>query len=93
MDAASLADLSKTHADPARSSLALQARLFRFQQTIGKPEKCTFPVIAAVHGSVIGLGVDLISACDIRYAADNSSFAIKVGLRSSRLHRDNTVLT
>ena len=56
--------------------------MIRFQRAIGAPERTPFPVIVAVHGPVIGLGVDMISVCDIRYAASNSSFAIKVELRT-----------
>jgi len=54
--------------------------MIRFQRAIGAPERAPFPVIVAVHGHVIGLGVDMISVCDIRYAASDSSFAIKVEL-------------
>lgn len=58
----------------------MRKKLLEFQQAIGAPERCPFPVIAAVHGHVIGLGVDMISACDIRYAAADSKFAIKVSV-------------
>ncbi|KAG1906711.1 uncharacterized protein F5891DRAFT_1003512 [Suillus fuscotomentosus] len=33
--------------------------------------------IAAVHGIVIGLGIDIISACDVRHAASDAKFSIK----------------
>ncbi|KAG1881959.1 ClpP/crotonase-like domain-containing protein [Suillus tomentosus] len=33
--------------------------------------------IAAVHGIVNGLGIDIISACDVRHAASNAKFSIK----------------
>ncbi|KIM37656.1 hypothetical protein M413DRAFT_448432 [Hebeloma cylindrosporum] len=68
---------SETTLDSARASLQTRNRLLAFQKAIGAPERAPFPVIAAVHGYVIGLGVDLIGICDIRYAAANSSFAIK----------------
>lgn len=42
---------------------------------------CTKPVIAAVHGACIGGGLDLISACDIRYAAADT----KISLRETRV--------
>ncbi|XP_039241924.1 delta(3,5)-Delta(2,4)-dienoyl-CoA isomerase, mitochondrial-like, partial [Pipra filicauda] len=35
------------------------------------------PVIAAVHGPCIGAGVDLISACDIRFCSQDASFQVK----------------
>lgn len=68
---------SDTSQDPARASLAMRKVLHEFQHAIGAPERCPFPVIVALHGPVVGLGVDLISACDIRYAASNTSFSIK----------------
>ncbi|KAF8628964.1 hypothetical protein AX15_003620 [Amanita polypyramis BW_CC] len=63
--------------DTARSVIALRQHLTEFQNAIGQPERCPFPVIAACHGYVIGLGVDIIAACDIRYAATDTTFSIK----------------
>ena len=40
-------------------------------------EKCRKPVIAAVHGACIGAGVDLVTACDIVYAAADAQFCVK----------------
>ncbi|OXB51870.1 hypothetical protein ASZ78_007018, partial [Callipepla squamata] len=40
-------------------------------------EKCPKPVIAAVHGACIGGGVDLVSACDIRYCSQDAWFQVK----------------
>ncbi|RXW23541.1 hypothetical protein EST38_g2279 [Candolleomyces aberdarensis] len=70
-------DGADTSRDGARSSLAMRKMLLEFQHAIGAPERSPFPVIAATHSHVIGLGVDLISACDIRYAAADSKFSIK----------------
>lgn len=67
-----------TPQDPARSALSTQKELAEFQRAIGTPERCAFPVIVALHGAVVGLGVDLASACDIRYAASNTAFSVKV---------------
>ena len=64
--------------DNARASLQTRKILLALQHAVAAPERAPFPVIAAVHGHVIGLGVDLISACDIRYAASNSTFSVKV---------------
>jgi len=35
-------------------------------------------VIVATHGLALGLAIDIITACDVRYAASNTSFSIKV---------------
>lgn len=39
-------------------------------------EKLPVPVIAAINGGCIGLGMELALACDIRLAADNAVFSI-----------------
>ncbi|KAF9523150.1 Delta2-dienoyl-CoA-isomerase [Crepidotus variabilis] len=63
--------------DNARAALQTHKIILEFQHAIGAPERAPFPVIVALHGHVIGLGVDIIGACDIRYAASNAVFAIK----------------
>ncbi|KAJ7134101.1 ClpP/crotonase-like domain-containing protein [Mycena filopes] len=78
IDLADLSSLSPPDLpDGARTSLATYRHLKEFQRAIGAPERCPFPVIVAVHGLVVGLGIDIISACDIRYAAEETQFTIK----------------
>ncbi|KAJ3842721.1 enoyl-CoA hydratase/isomerase [Lentinula raphanica] len=71
------ADADPNSTDAARIALDFQRQIQPFQQAITAPERCLFPVIAAVHGMIVGLGIDIISACDIRYAASNTKFTIK----------------
>ncbi len=40
-------------------------------------ERCRTPVIAAIAGPCIGGGVDVISACDIRVAAQGAKFSVR----------------
>ncbi|CAJ0963562.1 unnamed protein product, partial [Mesorhabditis belari] len=40
-------------------------------------EKCIKPVIVAIHSHCIGAGIDMITACDIRYATTDATFSIK----------------
>ncbi|KAJ7910407.1 Delta2-dienoyl-CoA-isomerase [Mycena leptocephala] len=77
IDIADLNSVGNTAPDAARKSLGTYHHLKEFQYAIGAPERCPFPVIAVVHGIVVGLGIDIISACDIRYAAEGSQFTIK----------------
>ncbi|KAJ7134120.1 ClpP/crotonase-like domain-containing protein [Mycena filopes] len=77
IDLADLSSSSPDFPDGARASLATYHHLKEFQHAIGAPERCPFPVIVAVHGLVVGLGIDIISACDIRYAAEGTQFTIK----------------
>lgn len=75
-----------TQIDGARSSLAMLRDIKDFQHAIGAPERAPFPVIVAVHGLVLGLGIDIIAACDVRYAAESSQFSIKVRFTRHVLH-------
>ena len=47
------------------------------QDITGSPERCAVPVIAAVTGHCIGGGVDIITACDMRYCTKDANFCIK----------------
>jgi len=47
------------------------------QHTFSSLAECPKPVIAAIHGYCIGAGVDLITACDIRYASADAIFSIR----------------
>ncbi|XP_051018768.1 LOW QUALITY PROTEIN: delta(3,5)-Delta(2,4)-dienoyl-CoA isomerase, mitochondrial [Acomys russatus] len=63
--------------DGARIAWYLRNLICQYQKTFTVIEKCPKPVIAAVHGGCIGAGVDLISACDIRYCAQDAFFQVK----------------
>ena len=78
-----------TPPDPADVTARVQkAARFRhntalMQQTFSALEDCRVPVIAALHGGCMGGGVDLISACDLRYASRDAYltvYEINVGL-------------
>ena len=47
------------------------------QAAVNAIERCRKPVLAAVHGACVGGAVDLIAACDMRYASDDARFSIK----------------
>jgi len=64
--------------DAARAAFHIGHHAKEFQYAIAAPERCPFPVIVATHGLALGLAIDIITACDIRYAASNSIFSIKV---------------
>ncbi|XP_010564739.1 PREDICTED: delta(3,5)-Delta(2,4)-dienoyl-CoA isomerase, mitochondrial [Haliaeetus leucocephalus] len=65
--------------DMARKAWNLRRKIRDYQETFSVLEKCPKPVIAAVHGACIGAGIDLISACDIRYCTQDAWFQVKVG--------------
>ena len=47
------------------------------QESFSAIEECGKPVLSLIHGACIGAGVDLISACDMRWATKDAFFAIK----------------
>jgi len=55
--------------------------LKQFQNAISAIEEAPQPVIGAAHGYALGLAIDILCACDIRYAATSAIMSIKVRFR------------
>jgi enoyl-CoA hydratase len=55
----------------------LRERIVELQHAVNAAESCRKPILAAIHGACIGAGVDLITACDMRYATQNARFSVK----------------
>ncbi|KAK3418835.1 hypothetical protein EUGRSUZ_H04597, partial [Eucalyptus grandis] len=47
------------------------------QDAVTAIERCRKPVLAAVHGACVGGGVDLATACDVRYCTEDAFFSVK----------------
>lgn len=63
--------------DEARQREKLRHLILDLQDTLTSIERCRKPVIASIHGACIGGGIDLISACDMRYCSVDAKFSIK----------------
>ncbi|XP_069602660.1 delta(3,5)-Delta(2,4)-dienoyl-CoA isomerase, mitochondrial-like isoform X1 [Ranitomeya imitator] len=63
--------------DAARIAWGVRKKITEYQKSFSAIEKCTKPVIAAVHNGCLGVGVDLITACDIRYCSQDAYFQVK----------------
>lgn len=65
------------HHCEGRKRESLRNLIVKLQESINAIERCRKPVLAAIHGGCLGGGVDIISACDMRYCSDDAYFAIK----------------
>lgn len=63
-------------ADDGRRRENLRRKILEMQESFSAIERCRVPVIAAIHGACIGGGIDLISACDMRFSTDDAFFSI-----------------
>ncbi|KAK2636861.1 hypothetical protein Ddye_031653 [Dipteronia dyeriana] len=72
----SASDLSSS-ADRGRFAERLRRDIKFFQEAITAIELCRKPVIARVHGACIGGGIDIITACDIRFCSKDAFFSVK----------------
>ncbi|WKX97880.1 hypothetical protein Q1695_013516 [Nippostrongylus brasiliensis] len=63
--------------EPGRRGRVVRRVIEKCQDGFTAIETCPKPVIAAVHSHCIGAGVDLITACDVRYASSDAVFSIR----------------
>lgn len=66
--------LATTVADPRQGLVDF---IRKIQDCITAIEQCRKPVLAAIHGGCIGGGVDIVTACDIRYCTEEAYFTVK----------------
>jgi enoyl-CoA hydratase len=64
-------------AEPGRRHARLRSNAKVLQWSFTALEKARIPVIAAVQGGVIGGAVDLVTACDLRYACADAFFCVQ----------------
>ena len=62
--------------DPHTRAEAFRQFVLTLQGSFSCLDNARIPVIAAIQGGCIGGGVDMVSACDIRYATDDAFFQI-----------------
>ncbi|XP_056168335.1 delta(3,5)-Delta(2,4)-dienoyl-CoA isomerase, peroxisomal [Syzygium oleosum] len=64
-------------ADRGRAGERLRREIKSMQGAVTAIERCRKPVIAAVHGACVGGGVDIVTACDVRYCTEDAFFSVK----------------
>lgn len=76
-DQENIALFNSSELEIGRRALFLRSQVRVMQDAFTSLERCVKPIICATNGLCIGAGVDLMSACDIRYCAQDSKFSIK----------------
>ena len=70
-------ELGGEQAEAGRKHARLRSNAKVLQWSFTALEKARVPVIAAVQGGVIGGAVDLVTACDVRYASADAFFCVQ----------------
>ncbi|KAK3418826.1 hypothetical protein EUGRSUZ_H04584 [Eucalyptus grandis] len=70
-------DSSPPPGDRGRAGERLRRHIKYLQDAVTAIERCRKPVIAAVHGACVGGGVDVATACDVRYCTEDAFFSVK----------------
>ena len=63
--------------DRGRAGERLRRFIKFLQDAITAVERCRKPVIAGIHGACIGAGIDLVTACDVRFCTEDAFFSVK----------------
>ncbi|MDE2133348.1 MAG: enoyl-CoA hydratase/isomerase family protein [Alphaproteobacteria bacterium] len=76
-----LSVFANSRPDPAaergRARASLRRTVLGLQETFSVLDRARMPVLVAVQGGCIGAGVDMIAACDCRYATEDAFFIIQ----------------
>ena len=77
MDLSVFAALGAQGSEPGRAHARTRSHVRVLQWTFTALEKARVPVLAAVQGGTIGGAVDLVTACDLRYASADAFFCVQ----------------
>jgi enoyl-CoA hydratase len=70
-------DAMGSGAEVGRVRARLRQTVLHLQGSFTALEQARFPVIAAIQGGCIGGAVDMVSACDLRYASADAFFCVQ----------------
>ncbi len=71
-----LDSFKRSESSAAENALHIRYMGTQWQNSLSSISSCGKCVVAAVHGPCIGAGVELISACDIRWCSKDAFFVL-----------------
>jgi enoyl-CoA hydratase len=77
MDLSVFGSLTPPNVEEGRKRENLRRQILWFQECFSVIDQARVPVLAAIQGGCIGGGVDLVTACDMRYCSADAFFTIK----------------
>jgi len=77
LDLSVFGELVSADPDPARRAESFRRLALRLQGNLTAIEQCRVPVLAAIHSTCIGGGVDMVCCADMRYATEDAYFSIR----------------
>jgi enoyl-CoA hydratase len=77
LDLAMFGGLHGASSEPSRRAEHLRRTILRLQGNLSAIEKCRKPVLAAIHNTCIGGGVDMVCCADMRYTTEDAFFSIR----------------
>ena len=77
LDLAVLRDDLRPAGEAGRAAARLRSTVRMLQDAVSVLERARVPVLAAVQGGVIGGALDLVTACDVRYATADAFFVVQ----------------
>jgi len=55
----------------------MKESIIEIQEVVNAAESCKKPILAAIHGACLGAGIDIVTACDMRYSTTDARFSVK----------------
>ncbi|MGE0658357.1 MAG: crotonase/enoyl-CoA hydratase family protein [Reyranellaceae bacterium] len=77
MDLSVFGSLTPPNVEEGRKRENLRRQILWFQECFSVIDRARVPVLAAIQGGCIGGGVDLATACDMRYCSADAFFVVK----------------
>lgn len=76
-DGASLGEDAAPETCAGRLREKLRLSILDLQDVVSSVERCSKPVLAALHGVCYGAAIDIATACDMRYASEDARISVK----------------